>query len=407
MFKKLRLKFILVTMISVAVVLSVIMTALNVSNFAKVSGRADRVLDILIDGGGYFDRSEPPDGQKPEGEKPMGDVGKDLSPETPFETRYFSVKYGDGTPVINTENIFSVNDDQAIAFADAVKNKKGKKSYSGEFRYAVSTDGSLVVFIDCGRQLDTAKNFLINTLVISSVGILGVFLLVFFLSKKVVYPIAESYERQKRFITDAGHELKTPLTIISANNELTEMTSGETESTRAIARQVAKMTAMVKNLTALAKLDENSEKTVFTTFSLSDAAADVGGFFLSAIENAGKKAEFAFDDDVSISGDEKSVRELLSVLFDNATKYSLSFVKADLTGGQKPTFTVTNDADGVKAGEHNECFERFYRSDASRASFVDGSGIGLSIAEEIAEKHKATISAFSERDGEFTVKVIF
>lgn len=412
MFKKLKIKFIAVATGAVVAVLTVIMTAVNAVNYYKVGEYADRIVSALIANDGEFSSTPAPEQTDERTDRPPEMPERrpvdGFSAETPYETRFFTVKYDGNEATAYTEHIFSIDENEAIAIADEIKKNNKKKGYYGVYRFAVSEDGNTVVFVNCNRQLETANNFLYASVLISLGGIFVVFVLVVVLSKKILRPVAESYERQKRFITDASHELKTPLTIISANNEISEIENGETESTRAISKQVVKMAAMVKNLTSLARLDEMNGEIKKSTFSLSELTAEAENAFGPAITARGKRAEFSHDDGATLSGDESLIRQLLSVLYENAAKYSLSFVKSELKKtGNKAIFTITNDAENEKAGEKNECFDRFYRSSDSRGSTTDGSGIGLSIAKEIADLHKATIRAYSEKDGEFTVKVVF
>lgn len=408
MIKKLKIRFIVTAMASVIVVLSIITLVVNLLNFASVRDFADDLLTVLANNGGVFSSRFSPD--KPYGfddedaeKESFKDIG--FSEETPHETRYFSVIFErDAIITVNTEKISAISDEKAVQLALEVKKSDNKRGYIGNLRYLSAENGSLVVFVDCTRQLATANSFLKTSILVCVLGVLGVFVLIVAFSGKAVAPIAESYERQKRFITDAGHELKTPLTVISANNELTELSSGETENTRAIARQVDKMNHMVKNMTLLAKIGEQ-KPTNAKNFSLSDTLNDMIESFIAALSACGRAFESDIDD-VTFFGDEDLIRRAISVLLENSCKYALTFTKVSLKkDGKNAVLTVSNDAQGVPDGNLNRCFERFYRSESARGSAVDGSGIGLSIASEIVKLYKGSVSAYGE-NGVFTVKFV-
>lgn len=413
MIRRLRIRFIAVTMISLSIVLLVIMTAINIFNYSRVRAYADDILSILHEDGGRFGHFDKPIEEKPseapppapneENEHVMRPMPDFMNEETPYETRYFTVKYTQGFSA-EVGHIASVSKEEAIELAKAVLSKNDERGYIGKYRFLVSEE--MVLFIDCTRQLETAKNFLMASIFVSIGGAMCVFILVFLLSARAVYPIAESYERQKRFITDAGHELKTPLTIISASNELIELTSGESENTAAITKQVARMTAMVKSLSSLASLNEAEHALKKSSLALSMICGEMCDLFYPVLTNGGRRFDVEIQNEIEYLGDEGMIRQLLSLVLENAGKYALTFTSFSAARvGKRIAITITNDAEGVENGTLERCFERFYRSDDARASGIDGSGIGLCVAKEITELHGAEISA-SGQDGCFTIKII-
>lgn len=398
MIKKLRTRFIIITMISVVIVLSVIMTTINVMNYLNAKNDADRLLLEISENGGEFGNSPKP---------PMGPFDGKFNEETPFETRFFSVIfYNDGSTEIDVSHIAAINSNRALEYASDVLDKT--KGYKDNYRYmtTVSEDKTLVVFIDCTKVLSTANSFLLYSVIISLIGILGIFLLVFFLSKKVVNPMVKSYEKQKMFITNASHELKTPLTIISANNEMLEIEGKENECTKAIAKQIDKMNSMVKNLVMLSRLEEN-KFCLNDEVCLNDIVNDVVSMFDASFSFKNISVKVSCYDDVNIKCNESLIRQLFYIIFDNALKYCKTYIDFSLEKSNRYIIIIKNDCDNISPGNLNHFFERFYRSDVSRASDIEGSGIGLSIAKEIINLHKGDISAYSTKDNEFTLKIIF
>ena len=404
MLKKLRIKFILITMVSVIIILAAIMLAVNTANYAKVTEAADELLNILAAGGGKF-----PDKQPPLWNDDNYGSGH-MSSETPFDTRYFSVTYKDGNVVsVNVGHIAAIDETAAVKLADAAVSEGKQRGYEDIYRYLIVSQGDikLAIFVDFSRQLTPAANFLSISLIVAAAGIVVVFLFVLAVSGRLVKPIAESYARQKRFVTDAGHELKTPLTVISANNDLTEMETGPTESTEAIRKQVARLTAMVNNLTLLAKMDEN-EICKNEKFDLSEIVLDALESFIGIYDRDKKKLVLNVENGITFSGDSVMITKLVTILMENACKYSLTFTEFGLVkSGKNIQIRVKNDARGVDKGDQSKCFERFYRSDEARAGGIEGSGIGLSVAKEIVSRHKGKISAVGTDDGCFEVKVVF
>lgn len=414
MIKKLRIKLILLTMASVILVLVLMMTSINVSNYVSTANDIDRIIDRLVENDGKFEEN-PFNGNK---NNPFDDDDNDdaenkpipgwMGRETAFETRFFTVKFDSTTDLsvsINVTNI-SISEERAVALAAKVINKK--RGFLDDYRYRVVTNDNVktVYFVDCETRLEQFETFR-NLSILISIGVsLLVFTVIFILSKRIVKPISDAYDRQKRFITNAAHELKTPLTIISANNEMIEISNGESELTSGINKQIVRMNNMVKNLSALSKIDETSN-VKRSSFNLVEALDDMLDSFKEAFEEKNKVIEKNFTEEVIYNGDEGLIRQLFSIILDNALKYSKTklSVKA-FTQNKKIIISFINDASKIELGNLDKCFERFYRFDETRASSIDGSGIGLSIAKEIVTLHKGDIHAIGHENSLFEIKII-
>ncbi|MEG0895264.1 MAG: HAMP domain-containing sensor histidine kinase [Oscillospiraceae bacterium] len=253
------------------------------------------------------------------------------------------------------------------------------------------------------------SDFLTTSILISFLGILLVFLLVLLLSKIAMKPICESYAKQKRFITDASHEIKTPLSIISANTEVIEMENGESKWTNSTNQQIKRLTNLTNQLISLSRMEEENTQISKTDFSLSNAILETTEPFSAIAQTKNKKFEIAVSPNISYYGDEKSLRQLFSILLDNAFKYSdeNGNIKVSLKkSGVKKEIIFFNTVEDISVGSHNDFFDRFYRNDTSRNSKTGGYGIGLSLAKSIVELHKGKIKAFSVDGKSFAISIL-
>ena len=347
------------------------------------------------------------------GEEEEEDVRQHMSPETPFETRYFSVKLDtDGTVTeTNTTKIVAVDDALAIRYAKSVISGKKETGYVSTYRFmkAETDNGYICVFIDANRELESFRFFFISSLIISALGILMVLVIVILLSDVALKPVIESYEKQKRFITDAGHEMKTPLTVITANTEIIEMESGDSQWTEGIKSQVAKLASLTEKLVILSKMEEGA-KLEMIPFSISDALFDTCDQYKSIAMSKDVVFKLDVSEGVSAVGNEGEIRRCASLLLDNALRYvdhggTVEVSLAKYSGGVEMKFA--NTTDGVEKGSLDRWFDRFYRTDLSRNSDTGGSGIGLSVVKAIVLAHGGTVKAFSP-DGvrvEFTITI--
>lgn len=398
--KNVRTRFIIGTMLSALIVITIMMLVINFINYNNVDSFADTVTQTLADNGGKFNKPEFLPGMRD-----RAPFEQQMNKETPFETRYFTVKYQGNSIETNITQIASIDSATAIDMANAVKDKS--TGYFGVYRYRVTDieDGKLVIFLDCTSRLTQANVALINSLIISAIALVGIFVVVFFISKRAVKPIIMAYEKQKRFISNSAHELKTPLTIISANNEMIEMTSGENELTDGINKQIKRMSTMVRNLTLLTKIDDIKE-IMSKSFLATEALNDVLTTYKPIIEEKKLALDLNIDEEAYLTGDEELFKQLLSVLLDNASKYAKTFIRIELLKDSDASLRIINDANKVEEGNLDKVFERFYRFDSTRAEGVEGSGIGLSIAKEIVDLHKGKIIATGLANNVFEIKVI-
>lgn len=447
MIQKLRKQFILVAMCSTMAVLLIIIGSFNIANYWSKIQQTDEILNILSSNNGKFpdmfgqkkmdmDRDEEPpqppkDGKEP-GKRGFGPNGLNrFSRETAYETRYFTVTLSeDGeTQELDLGMIAAIEEDTAKEYAAYVLNQYQKsgstRGFLDDYRYLVIQNDSTcqIIFVDCATDLQEIRKAAFYSFSISVIGLLAVFFLVVFFSKKVFRPVEESYRKQKQFITDASHELKTPLTIISANVEVMEMESEESKWSRSIKKQIDRMVGLVEQMVTLSRMDEQNdlEKEVF---SMSDAVRDTAEFYYPVAERSGKDLEVDIADGISYVGNEKQIRQMVGLLLDNSMKYaSVPAVEegsGNDAGGQRPHIGITlrqkgkkielaiwNTVAEINTGDQNILFERFYRLDSSRNSEKGGSGIGLSIVKSIVEAHKGRITAYSKDGHSIEFKALF
>ena len=313
----------------------------------------------------------------------------------------------------NIEDSFS---DEDLENYISVIRQRGKDHGWNQFiKYRVitnkDTDGNeqiCIAFINASPTLYSIMSLLVISMIIGLATFLIILLLIIMASRRAIQPLIESYQKQHQFITDAGHELKTPLTVISANSELARMTYGDSEWFDGIDRQVQRMNKLVRELITLAKMDEQ-QKIDFEPFSLSDALYDVMLPFEQVLTRQKKQLTYDITDDITLKGNESSIRELISILIDNAAKYceESGTVHVELhTVNSKIRLAITNDFPDVANCDFSAIFDRFYRADKSRKS--DGSyGLGLSIAKNIVEIHHGTIAARAAGATKVIFEVVF
>lgn len=400
MINALRKKFILVAMLSTFIVLFIIVGLIDTLQYHRLFGRTDALIAFLAENEGDF--RGPDFGQAPDKMMRIPDPnGINFTEETPYETRFFTVFVDENQEIqkINMESIASVSKEEAYTITQEMIESGKDHGFYNTFRFGKvkTTEGFLYIFVNCGNEIKAFKNLLKISITVSLLGIASVFLLVFIFSKIVFKPVEESYAKQKRFITDASHELKTPLTIIEANTEVLEMMEGESQWSKSIKNQVNRLTLMTNHLVTLTRLDEKGTDQM-EDFSLSEAFYDVYQSFVAAFERKKLLAHLDVEEGSMMHGNEEQIRQLLTILSDNMIKYAVENTDVYVSlskNGRSIQLSMENESQGMPQENMNILFERFYRMDSSRNSEKGGSGIGLSIAQAIVQSHKGKIVATS------------
>lgn len=321
--------------------------------------------------------------------------------ETPYETRYFSVCFEENGELlsIDTSQIAAVTEADAEAMARQLRAAGKTEGYHGNYKYLArdAEEGTLYVFLDCTQDFVSAKRFLSTSMLVSLGGIAVLLLLVVVFSGWAIKPMVTAYDKQKSFITNAGHELKTPLAVIGSCTEVLELEQGENKWTDAIRAQVVRMGDLTQNLIALARLDEGAVLAK-AEFDLSAAVKEELEAFRPLAQQKGLGFALDIQENIMLNGNESALRQLAVILADNAVKYATEgeIVFTLSRKGKKVLFQSENPAEGFDAGEQRQLFERFYRGDASHNQENGGYGVGLSIAEAIVNAHGGKISAVSQ-----------
>ena len=383
MIKKLRRKFILLSALSVFFVLAITMGAINIANYVSVENNASGVLtEIVVEG----PRQQDQPGGRP-GEGPM-----DLRQE-----HYFVAIFENGSlKQLDNRQMFMLTEQECRDLAKKVFNNELTGGKYDTFRYTkVLKDNrtATVAFLDIREKLDSARSFLFLSLGISAGAYLVLIGLIVVASKIAFKSSEEAYTKQKRFITNASHELKTPITVINADLDLIEMDNGKTEWTESIRDQLNRLTEMTNQLVTLSKLEEEDPtKYPFSDFSVNDVCKATADSFAPSFKKEGIKFAYNITGNLTMHGNQRLIDELIHIFLDNSLKYTGGDNKSSYftvsENKNKIEFRFSNTIDKDEEVDPKQIMERFYRSPSNKK---EGSGVGLSIAQEIINLHKGKI----------------
>lgn len=415
MFRKSRIKIVVLIMASLVLFLALTLGVIYVSSRISAGAKNEQMLkrfvegtkeELRIDQGG----GEPPVGEPPEGEPPAGSPGRDRRGEPGDDlfgaSTFYSVEFdsaGEAVSVDSGRNDSIDRDELVAAAREAVASGK-KAGRTGRFVFAVEdrADGKFVAFIDSSVTDDNLTTLLKNELVIGGVALIAVFILSLFISSRIIKPLEENDKRQKQFVSDAGHELKTPISVISANTEILSR-GGDNEWLSNIRYETEKMGSLVCDLLRLSRA-ENAER-VNEAVDLSRLVEGEELPFETVAFERGVTIDAEIADGVAVEGDPGQLKQLTAILLDNAIRHGTGdrIVLSLGADHRSAILRVTNDGEEIPKEVRERLFERFYRRDEARGA-DDGFGLGLAIAKAITEAHGGSIGVGC-RDGkvEFTV----
>lgn len=309
------------------------------------------------------------------------------------------------------QNIAAVSLEEAIDMLEKVVTENKMTGFYENYKFKIvriTDNKQLVVFLDCTFQRENQKRMIKKSLIVMSIGYLIVFFIISIFSKNALKPFIKNMEQQKQFITNAGHELKTPLAVIIADIDVLELTTGENnEWVASIKNQAYRLNVLIKNLLKLANIEESRKQLEVTEFSLTNTVKETINDFKALLQN--REIKFDENKDVMIFADENSLKQLITIFLDNAIKYTdengIIEIKIDKQG-KSTKFEISNTYENAYKINANKLFDRFYREDKSRNKEKEGYGIGLSIAKSIVDMHKGKISAYVKDKNMICFKVI-
>ncbi|MBR1816078.1 MAG: HAMP domain-containing histidine kinase [Lachnospiraceae bacterium] len=450
MIKTLQRKFIVTAMIAITILIVVLLGTVNVVNIVRLNNRNDNMMDMLS-GTDRVPDMELPDNKPEEMQRPeydfFDDDGDDdwedrldfddwddlekkelwnnqdnredrfrlfnpvINENDRMSAVYFIVRLDENKNIVFTDisRISSVDEDTAAEYAYKVLAKNNSKGKIDNYKYTISEalegNGQTIVFLDVHSQTQSILAVVIASLGIGVLGWVLMLLLIIALSKKAIKPIAENIERQKQFITDAGHEIKTPLAIILANTDAMELHNGENKWSKNIRKQTGRLSELMQRMLSLAKMDEGTAKLKFEELDISRIVNELASSFKEPAKNKNISIEKEIADNVICKSDKESITQLVNILIDNAVKYadegSIIKIKLKKTD-KKMKLSVSNTCSNLPDIPPEKMFDRFYRGDSARTQKGGGFGIGLSVAQAVAEAHKGHISA-RYKDGNIIV----
>ncbi|MDO9492728.1 cell wall metabolism sensor histidine kinase WalK [Acetobacterium sp.] len=396
MIKKLKIRFVSTIMIILSLVFVLIISSINYFNYQSSERQSIALLSTLAEN----------DGTTPHESPLMPGSANHLPPDIFDREKTFSVKIN---PAIN---LFSVNgnSDASLVSEEIVdlvnqiqEQEQGSGTLNG-YRYLIVEKpyGELLVFVDQRISNAMADRLLTTSLIIGSITLFILFFVSLFLANLMVKPVEEAFEKQKRFISDASHELKTPLSVISVNAEVLAGDIGANKYLSYIQSESTRMNTLVNNLLTLARLDSGKNSGVFSTFDLSNAVESIALTFESTAFEEHKNYALKIASGISYLGDADKIKQVIAILIDNALKHADDDGLVEITLrriGDKIHLEVFNTGAGIPEDQQDKIFQRFYRYDESRSKATGGYGLGLAIAKSIVDEHHGKIKINSEIGG--------
>lgn len=396
MIQKFRYKFIAMSTTALLVVIMTIVGSICGLTYYHARQEINNVLTILVDN----------EGQLPSGGQTKHYPQPQYTREGLQQYRYFSVTFdrADQLTSVEDDHITSIGPQTAKRLAQrAVKRnlKNGQLRYQGvtyAYRVRKQKKATTVVFLDESLLMARTTELMHTGTLLGVIVLLLYALILTLYSRRAIRPIIQAEHRQKQFITNASHELKTPLTVIAANTEMQELLGGENEWTKSTRQQVDRLTKLINNLVSLARMQEQPDITM-APVDISKLAEDVSQSFSSVAKSGDKQFVTKIAPNLVVTGDENLLRELFNILLDNANKYcdpqgTIQLTVQPAKHTKNAVITVANTYKEGENEDYHRFFERFYRADESHTkNGKSGFGIGLSMAQYLIKLMKGKISA--------------
>lgn len=408
--KKLRLKMIGIVFASV-VAAFMVMTIILVMCFGAYRNRqADQITAMISENNGTVPQLKDYKQQQKNSqafERYFNNYNEDSS----YRTRFFRIFLDENKKVtnVNMDHIAAVDEKKAVRMTKMAMLRRGKVGLVGSYRYRKEyKDGQVrsIIFLDCKENQSFYHLAVTITITVSTLLTCLITVIFAIASKRAVRPFEINSNRQKQFITDASHELKTPLAIISANAEVLQYKGDGNEWTQNIIDQTKHMGKLINQLLVLAKLDEVQEKSEKQEADLKLLLEETIEPFEEVATQKKVTLKLHLEEGVTIRVNREQIAQLVSILTENAAKYVNDGGKIvwRLTKTQHGAVLVVKNTTEKELPDTKRMFDRFYRSDSSRSSKTGGQGIGLSIAKKIVDSHKGSITA-KAGDGMVTFRV--
>lgn len=399
MIRKFQRKFVLFTMITLFFILSLIILAATSLNYYNMNSRADAFLELLSENQGNISKED------------LRSLNEQsfYTENIPYEMRYFIVDFKDDT-VIDRSHMESISEEEGKILSGFMLKNEGNKGTIQNMRYLIDRDHSQLYVLNIYEGQKAFENFFVNTVFISVMSLFAVFIIVSVFSKKAIKPMTEGLLKQRRFITDAGHEIKTPLSIIAANCEVLELQYGRNEWIESTQNQVRRMNLLIKNLLTLAKMDEENIDIHFVTLNLSEIAEEIIQPFTVLADQKGIEVQKRIEKNLYISADPNRISHLISILMDNSIKYTPVDGVIEIyleRKGKNIIFDFINTVEKMPEGNLERLFDRFHREDDSRTSEGGGYGIGLSLARAVVKSHGGRIRASKAEKDKIRFRIEF
>ncbi|MCI1287369.1 MAG: HAMP domain-containing histidine kinase [[Lactobacillus] timonensis] len=406
MIKTLRRKFIVISTVALLLVLVTIIGSISFASFYRNNQEVDSVLDTLVENNGQISRSTNVK------QVPSVLTSPQRNRERIFQYRFFSTRVsGNGQiTAIDDRQIETVPDNaiKRLSHTAFRQHRNQGTIYYNQTAYAYKkkkiNNQTLIVFLDKSILLANSYDLLQIAILIGLVSMLLYTLILVGLSKHAIRPLIIAEKRQREFISNAGHELKTPLAVIAANNEMQELTTGENEWTNSNKDQISRLTRLINNLISLTRLGERPNLNIAKT-NISRLTQQASHNFMNVMKQSKLQYQVNIQNNVFAQVDHNYYPELVNILLDNAQKYcdQGGTVSLTLKDQRHPALIVSNSYAAGADVDYTKFFERFYREDTAHQA-KGGFGIGLSMAKQIVSDFHGQINA-NYQDGQISFTV--
>ena len=394
MFKQLQKSFVKSAMLSFTAVLLAVLVAVNIVNYRQTVDQVDRLTTMLVNNDGTFPDAPDDKGPKEHPEHGMP-KGMEFRKDDQMATRYAVVRVANDTvQSVDRTHLVSLDEEALKELGLRIAQGTATKGWEGSLRYQVAkTDaGTMVVLVDANRETQQVSRLMMVTGAVFVLCLAVVYVLVRLASKRAIRPFVENVERQQQFIANASHEIKTPLAVLSANTDLLAMMGTDAKFVDSNKRQIKRLNSLVEQMLLLSRYDEGEATATKEEVDLVAVTKDIIEEILPVLNEKGLQVEFTGEAQTIITTNKSAMTELIRILLDNAMKYTVG--KPVITvEAKRNQLAIGNATEPMTKEQVSQIFDRFYRVDSSRNRTTGGSGLGLSIAQKIAETNDVQLTA--------------